>query len=111
MNANHDYVIHMPADNMPPAGAFWSFTLYDTENGFFLPNDLKKYSVGENGGMQLNDEGGIEVYVADEKPEGVPDENWLPLNRGDYDIDVILRLYVPDLDKFKMWSPPVAEEL
>jgi hypothetical protein len=111
MNASHDYVIRMPADNMPPADAFWSFTLYDTQNGFFLPNDLKKYSVGENGGMQLNDEGGIEVYVAVEKPEGVPDENWLPLNRGDYDIDVILRLYVPDLDKFKMWSPPVAEKL
>ena len=59
----------------------------------------------------LTDEGGIEVYVAAEKPEGVPDENWLPLNRGDYDIDVILQLYVADLDKFKTWSPPVAEEL
>ncbi len=33
------------------------------------------------------------------------------LNRGDYGIDVILRLYVPDLDKFKTWSPPMAEEL
>lgn len=111
MTASHDYVIRMPADSTPPAGAFWSFTLYDTQNGFFIPNDLKKYSVGENGGMKLNDEGGIEVYIAVEKPEGVPDENWLPLNRGDYDIDVILRLYVPDMDKFKMWSPPVAEKL
>jgi len=111
LSASHDYVIRMPADSNPPAGAFWSFTLYDTENGFFIPNDLKKYSVGENGGMKLDDEGGIEVYIAVEKPEGVPDENWLPLNRGDYDIDVILRLYVPDLDKFKTWSPPVAEEL
>ena len=61
--------------------------------------------------MKLNEEGGFEVYIAVEKPEGVPDENWLPLNRGDYYIDVILRLYVPDLDKFKTWSPPVAEKL
>jgi hypothetical protein len=111
LTANHDYVIRMPANNMPPAEAFWSFTLYDTQNGFFIPNDLKKYSVGENGGMKLNDEGGIEIYVAAEKPEGVPNENWLPLNRGDYGIDMILRLYVPDLDKFKTWSPPVAEKL
>ena len=111
MNASHDYVIRMPADNMPPARAFWSFTLYDSQNGFFLPNDQKKYSVGENGGMKLNEEGGIEVYVAAEKPEGVPDENWLPLNRGDYDIDVILRLYVPDLEKFAKWTPPLAEKL
>ncbi len=111
MNANHDYVIRMAADELPPAEAFWSFTLYDTENGFFMPNDRKKYSVGENGGMQLNEDGGIEIYIAAEKPEGVPVENWLPLNRGDYGIDVILRLYVPDLVKFKSWKAPVAERV
>jgi hypothetical protein len=111
MNANHDYVIRMAADELPPAEAFWSFTHYDTENGFFMPNDRKKYSVGENGGMKLNDDGGIEIYIAAEQPEGVPEENWLPLNRGDYGIDVILRLYVPDLEKFKTWEAPKAEKL
>lgn len=76
-----------------------------------MPNDHKKYSVGENGGMKLNDEGGIEIYVAADRPEDVPEENWLPLKRGDYGIDVILRIYVPDLDKFKTWTPPKAEKL
>ena len=109
MTAQHDYVIRMSRDEMPPAKAFWSLTLYDTENGFFIPNDRKKYSVGENGGMKLNDEGGIEIYIAAQKPAGVPEENWLPLNRGDYGIDVILRLYVPDLEKFKTWTPPKAK--
>jgi hypothetical protein len=111
MNANHDYVIRMTSDELPPADAFWSFTLYDLQNGFFIPNDRKKYSVGENGGMKLNDEGGIAIYVAAEKPEGVPEENWLPLNRGDYGIDVILRVYVPDLEKLKAWHAPEAEQL
>jgi hypothetical protein len=27
---------------MPPATGFWSVTLYDSENGFFIPNDRKK---------------------------------------------------------------------
>jgi hypothetical protein len=111
MNAQYDYVIRMAADNMPPAEAFWSMTLYDTENGFFIPNDRKKYSVGENGGMKLNEDGGIAVYIAAEKPEGVPEENWLPLERGDYGIDVVLRLYVPDLEKFKNWEPPKAKKI
>jgi hypothetical protein len=111
MNAEHDYVIRMSKDEMPPAEAFWSCTLYDTENGFFIPNDRKKYSVGENGGMKLNEDGGIEIYIAEEKPEGVPEENWLPLNRGDYGIDVVLRLYAPDLEKFKNWEPPKAEKI
>ncbi|MEE4272244.1 MAG: DUF1214 domain-containing protein, partial [Thermoanaerobaculales bacterium] len=111
MNAQHDYVIRMSKDEMPPAEAFWSMTLYDTENGFFIPNDRKKYSVGENGGMKLDEDGGIAVTIAAEKPEGVPEENWLPLNRGDYGIDVVLRLYVPDLEKFETWEPPKAEKL
>lgn len=111
MEANNDYVIRMAADELPPAKAFWSFTLYDTENGFFMPNDRKKYSVGENGGMKLNEDGGIAIYIAAERPKGVPEENWLPLKRGDYGIDVILRIYVPELQKCKTWAPPKAEKL
>jgi hypothetical protein len=111
MNAQNDYVIRMSKEEMPPANAFWSFTLYDTENGFFLPNERKKYNVSENTGMKLNKEGGIEIYISEEQIEGVPDENWLPLNRGDYDIDVVLRLYEPDLEKYKVWKAPKAVKL
>ena len=109
MNAQNDYVIRMTKDQLPPAQAFWSLTLYDTQNGFFIPNDRKKYSVGENAGMKLNADGGIEIYIAAEKPEGVPEENWLPINRKDENLDVILRIYVPDLEAYKNWSVPKAE--
>ena len=111
MNALNDYVIKMYKDDLPPAKAFWSLTLYDKANGFFIPNDRKKYSVGENAGYKLNDAGGIEIYVAAEKPNGVPEENWLPINRKDEEIDIILRIYVPDLEKMKTWRAPVAEKL
>jgi len=111
LNANNDYVIRMAADEMPPTEVFWSMTLYDQNNGFFIPNDHKKYSVGENAGMKLDDNGGIEVYVAAEKPEGVPAENWLPINRKDEDMDIILRVYVSDLEKMKTWQAPQAEKL
>lgn len=90
MNAMHDYVIKMTKEELPPAKTFWSLTLYDKANGFFIPNEHKKYSVGENAGMKLNEEGGIEIYVSAEKPEGVPMENWLPINRNDEDLDIIL---------------------
>jgi len=111
MNEQHDYVIRMTKDQLPPAKAFWSMTLYDSANGFFIPNDRKKYSVGENGGMKLNADGGIDVYVAAEKPKSVPDENWLPINRKDENLDVILRIYMPDLEKFKTWNAPKAEKI
>ena len=108
MNAQHDYVIRMTADELPPATAFWSATLYDAEHGFFIPNKEKKYSVGQNSGMKLDPSGGIEIHIAAEQPSGVPAENWLPINRKDLDLDVIMRVYVPDLDKMKTWKDPIA---
>jgi hypothetical protein len=111
MNAKNDYIIRMPAKDLPPAKAFWSVTLYDLKNGFFIPNERKKYSVGENAGMKLNMDGGIEIYIAAKQPKGVPAENWLPINREDEDIGAIMRIYVPDLEKMKTWSAPKAEKL
>ena len=111
MNAMNDYVINMSKKQLPPAKAFWSVTLYDMQNGFFIPNDRKKYSVGDNAGMKLNADGGIEIYIAAEKPEGVPEENWLPINREDKDLSVNLRIYVPDEEAMKTWEAPVAKTI
>jgi len=111
MNAKYDYVIRMKKEELPPANAFWSFTLYDAVNGFFIPNEHKKYSVGENGGMKLDGKGGIEIYIAPERPEGVPAENWLPIERKALALNIILRIYAPDLDKMKAWEAPKAERV
>jgi hypothetical protein len=111
LNAQHDYVIRMSKDEMPPAKAFWSVTLYDVKGGFFIPNEQKKYSVGENAGFKLDEEGGIEIHIAAEQPEGVPAENWLPINRGDEALDLVMRIYAPDLEKMKTWQALEAEKL
>jgi len=111
MNAMNDYVIRMAKKDLPPAKAFWSVTLYDVKNGFFIPNDRRKYSVGENAGMTLDKDGGIAIHIAAQKPESVPEDNWLPINRKDEEIGAIMRIYVPDLEKMKTWSPPKAERI
>jgi hypothetical protein len=111
LNAQNDYVLKMSKDDLPPAMAFWSLTLYDQANGFFIPNDQKKYSVGENAGFKLNAEGGIEIVISAKKPEGVPDENWLPINRGDIELSLMYRIYAPDAEKMKTWKMPQPEVL
>jgi hypothetical protein len=111
MNAQQDYVLKMSKDELPPATAFWSLTLYDTKNGFFIPNDRKKYSVGENAGFKLNADGGIEIYISAKKREAVPDENWLPINRENVRMDAMLRIYAPDAEKMKTWKTPQFEML
>jgi hypothetical protein len=109
MNAQYDYVIRMTKAELPPAIAFWSATLYDAKQGFFIPNKENKYSVGQNAGMKLNASGGIEIHIAAEQPKGVPAENWLPITRSDLELDIIMRIYQPDLEKMKTWKAPMAE--
>ena len=111
MNALQDYKLRMSKDELPPAMAFWSLTLYDLKNGFFIPNAHKKYSVGLNAGYKLNTDGGIEIYVSATKPKGVPEENWLPINRENIDIDGMFRVYAPDAEKMKTWATPQFEML
>jgi len=111
MNAQNDYVLKMSKDELPPATAFWSLTLYDQANGFFIPNDQMKYSVGENAGFKLNDEGGIDIFISAKKPEAVPNENWLPINRDDIELSLMYRIYAPDAEKMKTWKMPQPEVL
>jgi hypothetical protein len=111
MNAQYDYVIRMTKAELPPAIAFWSLTLYDEKEGFFIPNKEKKYSVGQNAGMKLNASGGIEIHVAAAQPKGVPAVNWLPITREDLELDLIMRVYQPDQKKMKTWTAPKAEIL
>jgi len=61
--------------------------------------------------MKLNASGGIEIHIAAKQPKGVPAENWLPITREDLDLDVIMRVYEPDLEKMKTWKAPKAEML
>ena len=61
--------------------------------------------------MKLDADGGLSVYISAVKPNDVPAENWLPINRMDQGIDVILRIYAPDLEKMTTWKAPRAFKL
>jgi hypothetical protein len=111
MNAENDYVVRMTKDQLPPTRAFWSMTLYDGEKYLFIPNQQKKYSVGENAGMKLDAAGGIEIHVAAKPPSGVAAENWLPINRKNQPLNLRLRVYDPVIEKMRIWQTPKAERV
>ena len=50
------------------------------------------------------------MVVREDKPAGVPEENGLPVNRKDENMDIILRVYVPDLEKMKTWTARRTQE-
>ena len=51
------------------------------------------------------------MVKADEQPEEVPEENWLPINREDTDLDIVMRLYAPELERYENWTAPIARRL
>jgi hypothetical protein len=109
LNATCDHRIRMAKDALPPGIAGWSITLYDAYSHAFVPNYQRKYTVGANAGYVLDRTGGIEIAVSTERPAGVPRENWLPINRENRELELIVRIYAPDLEKLKTWAPPTAE--
>ena len=50
MNEQHDYVIRMTKEQLPPANAFWSMTLYDSAKRIFHSQRRKPGCHPENKG-------------------------------------------------------------
>lgn len=90
-------------DTPPPAGAFWSVTMYDAE-GFLVPNPIGRYAVGSaTSGLVVDDDGSVTIVI---QPEDEADRvrNWLPSPKGRFFL--VLRIYQPAPDALSgAWLP------
>lgn len=53
----------------------------------------------------------VATHIAADKPDGVPEEDWLPIEREHLDLNPMFRLYAPDVEAYEAWGPPKAEQL
>lgn len=108
-SGEHRYVLHFEADELPPARAFWSVTLYD-EQGFQVPNTLDRFAIGDRDDLRFNDDGSLDLFVQHEAPGGDDDRNWLPAPAGEFNL--CLRIYHPALSVLEgSWSPPAVRRV
>jgi hypothetical protein len=78
-------------DQTPPVDGFWSLTLYDAQH-FFVPNEIKRYSLGtKNKTLKSNADGSLTIVQADPPPEAQR-ANWLPAPKN-ADFSLFLRAY------------------
>lgn len=105
LNGANQYTVTFAKDKMPPVKGFWSLTLYD-EHHFFVPNPIKRYSVGtKNKGLKYNTDGSLTLYVQNSKPPGDKKANWLPSPKGIFCL--YFRSYWPEEKIIKNeWTPP-----
>lgn len=57
---------------------FWWLTMYRASNNLLVVNDLDRYVIRPASGLTLNSDGSLTLHLSHERPEGVPEGNWLP---------------------------------
>ncbi len=91
LSGQHAYELRFPPGMLPPAGAFWSVSLYG-EDRFFTANEAGRYAVGDRTpGLRKEADGTLVIPIAHARP--AVDANWLPAPQGNFYL--ILRLYHP----------------
>ena len=105
------YKVTLPKDI--PAGAFWSFTLYDNQTRSMLATPQKYPRAGSQSypspAAEAAQDGTTTVWFAPDQPEGVTRGNWIQTDpkKGWFNI---LRLYSPLPSFFdKSWQPGEVE--
>lgn len=104
------YVLHFEKNQIPPARAFWSLTMYN-EDQFFADNPINRYAIGDRNKLKFNKDGSLDLYIQRESPGKTKESNWLPAPaKGSFSMN--LRLYWPKeaaLDG--TWTPPAVQRL
>lgn len=105
LEAGRRYVLHFAKDQIPPARAFWSLTMYDARQ-LFTANPIDRYAIGDRDALAFNADGSLDLYIQTESPGRDKEANWLPSPKaGTFTMN--LRLYWPDATATSgSWAPP-----
>ncbi len=106
LDGTNRYTLRFEEGKTPPANAFWSLTLYDSE-GFFAPNAINRYSLGDRSGLKKSPDGAIEIYIQSKSPGKDKEANWLPCPEGPFNL--LMRVYWPKEEMLEgAYAPPAV---
>jgi hypothetical protein len=110
LNGTKRYTVTFGKDQTPPGYGFWSLTLYDAHH-FFVPNDVRRYSLGtKNKDLKTNPDGSLTIYVQADPAPDAQRSNWLPAPKG-ADFSLFIRAYWPKTAVIDgSWTPPPVEK-
>ena len=103
------YTIHFAKGQLPPVGAFWSITMYNSKQ-FFVDNPINRYAIGDRDKLKFNDDGSLTLYFQHESPGKDKESNWLPAPKDSFNL--FMRLYWPKPAIIEgTWKPPTVERV
>jgi hypothetical protein len=111
--SRHAYQVTFKADELPPANAFWSITMYDASTQFLVENPINRYLINAPMLPELkrNADGSLTIYIQRDSPGKEKESNWLPAPNGP--IYMVMRIYWPKTEAPSVlppgkgtWKPP-----
>ncbi|MBS0445125.1 MAG: DUF1254 domain-containing protein [Proteobacteria bacterium] len=111
LSGEHAYVLHLRADEIPQARAFWSVTLYD-ERFNMVDNPIKRYGISSLvDGLVYGADGSLEILMQHEAPTDESRRaNWLPTPQGRFNL--FLRTYLPGPSvQDQSYAPPPVRRI
>jgi hypothetical protein len=109
LDGANKYTIHFEKGATPPANAFWSITLYDSD-GFQVANALNRFAVSSYMPFKFNADGSLDIYLQNESPGKDKEANWLPAPKAPFNVN--LRIYSPRAEAINgKWNPPPVKKM
>lgn len=103
------YVIQFPKGQLPPVGAFWSVSMYNSKQ-FFVENPIGRYAIGDRDKLKLGDDESLTLFIQHEPPGAEQESNWLPAPKEEFNL--LLRLYWPKQEILDgTWTPPAVKRV
>jgi hypothetical protein len=104
LDGAYKYSITFGKGAAPPADAFWSITLYDSD-GFQVANPLNRFAVSSWMPFRYDGNGSLTLYFQNESPGKDKEANWLPAPKAPFNLT--MRLYAPNAEALTgAWNPP-----
>lgn len=110
--AQHCYTLRFEKNQLPPANAFWSITLYDGKTQLLVHNSLQRYVL--NSPMletfKFGEDGSLTLYIQKDSPGGDRESNWLPAPDGPFYL--MMRIYLPKPEVLNgTWKQPPLQRI
>jgi hypothetical protein len=95
LDGQHRYRLRFAPGQLPPANAFWSFTLYELPSSLLYANPLNRYLINSPmlDTLKRDADGGVTLHIQHESPGPDKEANWLPAPAGPF--FTAMRIYWP----------------
>lgn len=96
LNGKYKYKMTFQKNGLPPCQddiGYWGLTVYKKETYGLIENEIRRYSIKDDGQLVENDDGSITLYLQIEPPAEKYFNNWLPVCEGDF--FACMRFYYP----------------